>query len=161
AVKIWLSLATLLFLPSAWQASGGHAPEARQKSDSKSQGKIAVWDTGQASSEPLSAATLTAKDGWLTIPTQETAVSLKGDAARANGRILAVVRKGGSAVEVYSEGLGQPVARLRLVLLTPGGEPTARLDRVNLVENSRSGACVELHRQTTEGAAVSAKFRIK
>jgi hypothetical protein len=160
-VKTWSSVAVFLFLLPAWQVGGGHAAEAAQKSDTRPQRMISVWDTGQASAEPLSATTLTAKDGWLAIPTQETAVSFKGDTVLANGRILAVVRKGGSAVEVYSEGLGHPVARLRLLLLTPGGEPATRLARVNLVENTRSGACVEVHCQTAQGAAIATKFRVK
>ena len=117
---------------------------------------IGVWDTGQASAEPLAATNLTAKDGWIAIPAQETAANFKGDVVLANGRILAVVRKDGSAVEVYSEGLGQPALRLGLVLLAPGGEAATRLERVNLVENSKSGACVEVHRQTAQGSAVAA-----
>src|SRR5438132_9211668 len=120
---------------------------------------IGVWDTGQESAEPLSATTLAAKDGWRAIPAQETAASFKGDMVLGNGRILAVVRKGGSAVEVYSEGLGHPVARLRLLLLTPGGEPATRLERVNLVENTKSGACVEVQRQRAQGGALVTQSR--
>ncbi|HEV3262377.1 MAG TPA: hypothetical protein VG013_36335 [Gemmataceae bacterium] len=79
----------------------------------------------------------------------------------SNGRISAVARNHGSAVEVYSEGPGGAVARLRLLLLTAGGEPATRLERVRLVENTRGAVCLAVIGRTPQGAHLAAKFRIK
>src|SRR5437879_2555802 len=69
---------------------------------------ISVWDTAKSSTEPLAAQTVAAKTGWMPIAADETTPTFQGDAALSNGRILAVARKHGLGVELYSLGLGQP-----------------------------------------------------
>jgi hypothetical protein len=91
----------------------------------------------------------------------ESVAAFQGDAVLGNGRIALVVRARGSAVEVYSEGLGRPVARLQLLLLTPSGEPATQIEGVKLVENTRSAACLEVLGKTAQGASLAAKFRLK
>lgn len=112
---------------------------------------LAVWDTGKASIESLSADALEAKSGWQTIATDETAHVFQGDAVVANGRLLAIARKHGVGVEVYSLGTGKPMFRTRL-LLTPG----AAIERIALTENTRVTAGLEVASRSG-----TARFRLK
>ena len=116
---------------------------------------------GPAAAEALAPAALAGKNDWTAIPPGETADSLKGDAVLSNGRIVAVLRKQDSAVEVHAVKPGGAVARLRLRLMTAAGEPAARLERMALVENTRGAACLEATFKTAKGARVTGKFRIK
>ncbi len=112
---------------------------------------LAVWDTGKPATETLSAATIVAKHGWKPIASDETAHVFQGDAAIANGRVLAVARKHAAGVELYSLGAGKPVFRARL-LLTPGAASNA----LALTENSRTSVGLEV--SSKSGAA---RFRLK
>jgi len=103
---------------------------------------IAAWDTGQTSAAPL---TVDARDGWTSLA--EPAPAFKGDAVITNGRLTVVVRKQAPSVEVYAG----PALRSRLTLNAGGA-----LDRVALVETSKTGVCLE----ATYGGA-TAKFRLK
>src|SRR5713226_297105 len=94
------------------------AAEDNQKSSAKAPAAIGVWDTGQASAEPLTPKTLITPDGWTALAAGGKAAAFKGDAVLSNGRIIAVARQRSSVVEVYSVGTEGPVARLRLHLLT-------------------------------------------
>src|SRR5262245_53558275 len=91
---------TLLLL--AWLNLSGTlgAAEPEQKPAPKPQRSMAVWDTGQSSAQPLTQSVLTAKEGWRQVSASEKEDSFKGDAVLTNGRVFAVVRQGGSAVEV-------------------------------------------------------------
>src|SRR5262249_24101209 len=131
------------------------------KSNAKPQAMIRVWDTGVPSLEPLAPAALAAKNGWSPIAMPTTTAAFKGDAVISNDRILAAVRNQGSAVEVYSVGRQGPAAGLRRLLLSPGGELLAQIERVSLVENTRGAACLEVSGKTAQGTALAAKFRIK
>src|SRR5262249_54687162 len=101
------------------------------------------------------------KNSWSAIPPEQTADSFKGDAVLSNGKIVAVLRKQDSTVEVHAVKPDGAVARLRLRLQTAAGEPAARLERVALVENGRGGACLEAAFKTAKGTEVAGKFRIK
>ena len=120
-----------------------------------------VWDTGQVSAEPLASAALAAKTGWTAIPKDTTAVSFKGDAVISNSRMLAVQRKQSSAIELYAFGPAGAVLRSRLVLMAPGGDTAAHLDKAALIENNKGGLCLEASYKTAGGAALAAKYRLK
>jgi len=106
-------------------------------------------------------AALAGKENWTAIPVGDRVDSFKGDAVLDNGRIVAVLRKQDSAVEVHAAKPGGAVSRLRLRLLTAAGEPAARLERMALVENTRGSACLEATFKTMGGTDVSGRFRIK
>src|SRR5439155_9601385 len=99
----------------------------------------AVWDTGKSSTESLDPETIDQKSGWKAIVVDEPTHVFQGDAVIANGRILAVARKHGAGVELYSLGTGKPVFRSRL-LLTPNSAGNA----LALTENSRTTVGLEL-----------------
>ena len=113
-----------------------------QEAGGKPRAGIAVWDTVQPSKDPIPPAALAARAGWTAV-TADSGATFKGDAVLANGRMFAVVRKDG-AVEIYSAVNEQAVARGRMLLLSSGGEPAARLEKVALVENTKTSACVEV-----------------
>jgi len=146
-------LSSLALLEPAW-SRGADA-------DSKSRGGIAVWDTDQPSATALAPAALAGKNNWTALPVEKTAASFKGDAAVSNGRVLLVLRQQGSAVEVYSARADGAVARLNLRPLAADGQPAARIERLALVENTKTAACLEASFKTAKGTAVAAKFRIK
>ncbi len=135
--------------------------ETAQAAPAKTRAGITVCDTGQSSAKALEPEALARRDGWTVISTGKTAESFKGDAVLDNGRITAVLRRADSGVQVYAVKPGGAVARLRLCLMTAGGEPAARLEHMALVENSRSGACLDATFKTATGVSVSGRFRIK
>jgi hypothetical protein len=127
--------------------------------EGKPRAGIAVWDTGQPSKDAISPAALAARAGWTAV-TAEAGAGFKGDTVLSNGRILAVLRKD-AAVEIYSAGNDQPAARGRLILVSSGGEAASRLEKVTLVENTKTSACVEVSCKSAKGTAMAAKFRLK
>ena len=149
----------LLLAPPRPSATCGAEPEPSARV--KPRTGIAVWDTRQPSSHALAPSDLTQMHGWARVPTGKTAATFDGDAVMTNGRILAVLRKRGAAVEMYSQGPDGPIGRAGLLLGVPGGEWASRLDGLKLVENTRGAACLAVTCKTSRGDNVAAKFRIK
>src|SRR5205823_3985000 len=77
--------------------------------------------------------------------------AFQGDAVITNGSLLAVARKQGTGLDLYSLGTGTPVWRSRLLL-----SPAAPLERITLTENSRAGVALEV-----ASKAGTARFRLK
>jgi hypothetical protein len=136
-------------------------PVTAQEAPAKSPAAIAVWDTGQPSAEPLAPKALAAHEGWSALTAGGNDAPFKGDAVMTNGRIIAVVRQRGPAVELYSAGKDGPTARLQLQVRTGSGESADRLDHVSLVENAKGTACLETTYKTSPGEKVAARFRVK
>src|SRR5258706_5938841 len=105
---------------------------------------VVAWDTGSASPDPL---TLPDNSGsWKRV---EAGTSLQGDLVVSNGRLLAVARKWGSGLELYSLGSGKPLYRSRLQLAS------GALEKIELTELGRGAAALDL---TWKNA--SARFRL-
>jgi hypothetical protein len=126
-------------------------PARAQETAEKARGGLAVWDTCTPSADPLTQDALGQKNGWKRLDGNETANAFQGDAAITNGRVLAIARKQGTGVELYSLGTGKPIFRARL-LLAPG----AVVDRIALTENNRGAVAVEI---TSKSG--TARFRLK
>lgn len=150
-----MSLSISFLLPLAWLKSGASASEVRPKAG------IVVWDTGKPSPAALAPAALAGQNDWKAIPPEETAGSFGGDAVLSNGRIVAVFRQQNAAVEVHAVKGGGAVARIRLQLLASTGEPAGRLERLTLVEHTKSSASLEASFLTGKGAPLAARFRLK
>jgi len=148
------------FVPLTWAGSTWSA-DLPQASPAKARSGITVWDTVGPTAAALAPAALEGKNDWTAIPLGETADSLKGDAVLSNGRIVAVLRRQSSAVEVHAIKHGGTASRLRLRLMTAAGEAAARLKHMATVENTRGGACLEATFATAKDAEVTGKFRIK
>ena len=97
---------------------------------------IAAWDTGTSAVEPLAADAIAKKSGWKTL---ESGAAPQGDAVLSNGKILAVARKQGSGLELYSLRSGTPIYRSRL--LPAGAGP---IEKIALPEIGRGAAAMEL-----------------
>jgi hypothetical protein len=128
--------------------------------DSKPRAGMAVWDTGQKAATSLSASALIEKKKWTAL-TADQVGAFKGDAVVSNGRVLAVLRQQDSAIDVHSVQADGAVARVRLHLLADDGEPAVSLERLALVENTKTAACLEAVYRTAKQAQLIARFRIK
>ena len=95
-----------------------------------------IWDAGAVAVDD--AAKVAARSGWTALAKDATP-ALTGDAVLANGRVLAVVRKAGTGVDLYSLGSGAPIFRAKLVP-TPAGA----IDKITVVENGRSTLAVDI-----------------
>src|ERR1043166_2585914 len=114
--------------------------------------QVSVWDTGRAFQGAISAETLAAKTGWTLIGPGREASSFEGDAVVANGKILAVFRKEGAAIEVHS-GSESALLRFRAILQATDGN-AAHLVRLSLTENGKGRVCVEASYQTAHGTGI-------
>jgi hypothetical protein len=122
---------------------------------------IAVWDTTHPSTGPLDLGASEAEKDWAAIAPGKLADTFQGDAVLSNGRIVAVLRKRESVVEVHSATATGMPARLQLRLLAVGGEPAARLEGLALMENTRASACLKATFKTVGGAEIVSSFRLK
>lgn len=122
---------------------------------------LTVWDAAQITEQALLDAVFKEKRSWPAIASGETGVAFKGHPVIINGRVLAVFDKVKGNVDLHAITTGGVASRTRLRLLAPTGTPTVRLDRVSLVENTRTAATVEAIYQTAEGTEISARFRLK
>src|SRR5262249_3460124 len=120
---------------TAWGADDAPAAEAKPRM------VLAVWDTVKPTPAKLTLTDLAGKSEWKALSAGQSADSFEGDAVLSNGRIVAALRKQEAAVELHAVTPDGVVARLRLRLLTAGGEPATHLESAALVENTRTSAC--------------------
>ena len=145
---IFVVTATLLINTSIHEANAdGQSRPAR----------ISVWDTNRASVS----LDWDKRDAWELKLRNRKAISFQGDAVMSNGRLLAVLPKMESVIDVYSIAEDKPIRRVQLRLQTLAGEPAARLEYVALVENTRAAACLKATYQTAKGESITASFRLK
>jgi protein-tyrosine-phosphatase len=122
---------------------------------------IGIWDTKSASSQQLEPEDFEKSDAWQKMSRNQKTDSFQGDAVVTNGHILAVFRKQGNSVDVYSAGTGKPVWRVEVQLQGESGDPAAQLKRIALVEHTRSAARIITLYETAQGNSITAGFRIK
>ncbi len=149
---LWCS--TLLIVAFSESAMSGESTDTPRPS-------FAVWETGAPSADPIAPSELSLKDGWTRLSRGKTPAAFNGDLVMSNGRLAAVIRKHGAGVELYSLGLGEPVFRERLLLMTESGETAQRIDDAKLIKQTRSSASIEIFCRTATGRRASATFRIK
>jgi hypothetical protein len=112
---------------------------------------LTVWDTGTSSAEQLTTDAIEQKSGWAPRAINETTHAFQGDIAITNGRLLAVARKQGTGLELYSLNLGKPIFRASLLTAPKSGN-----ERITLTENSRAAVGLEV---ASKSAVV--RFRLK
>ena len=145
------SAGTAWIVAMAATISVGQGAAFPQASGPRARTALSVWDTGKSVAETLAPEVIEQKSGWKPIAGGETATAFLGDAVISNGRLLAVARKQGTGMELYSLGSGKPVFRGRL-LLSPGAVNV----RIAITENSRNAAGLEV--ASKSGAL---RFRLK
>jgi hypothetical protein len=140
-----------LILAVATTLATGQRVAWAQTNAGRQRAALAVWDTDRSTAEPLAPEVIEQKSGWKAITSNESTAAFQGDAVIANGHLLAVARKQGAGIEVYSLGSGKPVFRVRLSL-TPGSGN----EQVTLAEYSRAAVGLEV---ASKAGAV--RFRLK
>ncbi len=123
--------------------------------------RIAIWDTIVPSSSRLSIDDLAKRDTWQQKTRNQKVPAFQGDVVVGNGRVLMVVRKRGSSVEMYSAMTGRPIWRLALRLQTSNGDLATQLVRAALVTHTRSAVRLEVEYQTAQGDSITATFRLR
>ena len=147
---------------SVWsQASAAEPVQAASPPPARPRATIAVWDTTQASAEPLVLRSQADRKGWSEIALPGTLDAFKGDTVMSNGRIILVARKQSPALAVYAVRPEGAVARLTLRLTDDKGQPTGPLERVSLVEAAKAAACLEVTGKTAGGTSITARVRLK
>jgi hypothetical protein len=133
-------LGVLIVLTAGSRAALGQGAAERSRA------ALSTWDTGTPAGQPLTPEALQQKSGWKRLTAGTTAAAFQGDAVITNGRLLAVARKQGTGVELYSLGMGTPVLRARLALT-----PAAGTEQVILTENGRGALALAV--KSKSGAA--------
>src|ERR1043166_4687136 len=133
--------------------------EAASPVEPASRATLTIWDTGSPSETPLTPANLLKRPGWSPIAPDQKNASFRGDAVVSNGKILAVFRKHGAGIEVYTGG-DPALLRFRAVLQATDGN-AARLVRLALAENGKGRVCLEASCQTAKGTSIAARFSLK
>src|SRR2546422_791204 len=129
----------ILILAVATTLVGGPSSAFAQELAERPRAALAIWDTGTSSAEMLASDAIAQKRGWKQVAGIDTSTVFQGDAAITNGRILAIARKQGTGLDLYSLGSGKPEFRARLLLATGGS-----IERVALSENSRAAVGLEI-----------------
>ena len=119
--------------------------------------RMAVWDTG-IGSRPLDFADT---DQWTRVARGQLLGRFQGDAVLTGGKTVAVLRKSGSGIDVYSVLETGVIKPAQLQLVTADGSPAKKLDCVALVENGRSAARVEATYRAASGETMTVLLRVK
>src|SRR6266849_7837611 len=111
-----LVLASWAFSVATAFAGDGGTSSGDGTTRSSPKAALSVWDTGTSSSEPLATEAVEQKNGWKLIASSEANYAFRGDSVIANSHLLAVGRKQGIGIELYSLTSGKPVYRARLAV---------------------------------------------
>jgi hypothetical protein len=117
-----------------------------------------LFDTGVALSGTLTAAGLSANEGWAAVAEDVTTHSFAGDAVVVNDKLALVVSPKGAGASLYSRG-GQSL-RLRAVLapVSEGGEMT--LAGLRISENSFAAVALECTFMSKAGSTAAVTYRL-
>jgi len=139
--------------------SSGSLPAATPGSASGN--RVAVWDTGRALVAPLAKPALADTSSWTRIVRGRVVDSFAGDAVLTGGPTVAVIRGKTAMIELYSAAVDRLVLRAQLRLLASSDAPADRLEKVRLLENSRSAARIEAIYRTKQDVRVTVQVRVK
>jgi hypothetical protein len=120
---------------------------------------VQIFDTGTATSTPITSEVLSKRDGWTVLPEDKTEHTFKGDAVVSNGKLAVVLRQKGRGAEVYSVGAKGLTSRAELVAASDA--PAVALSSVKITENSPSGAAVDATFKTSTGGSLTLGFELK
>jgi hypothetical protein len=119
---------------------------------------VGLFDTGVASSTPLTGEAVAKQAGWQKLPEDETAHKFKGDAVLANDRLAIVLRPGGPGAEVYGRGTE---GWTRRTVLTPAvANAKVKLAGVAIVENSPDTVTVDAAFQSSDQKTIGLRYEL-
>ena len=139
-------------------AEGEYVPYEKARREEIAAAAVAVFDTGAASSAPLTGEVVTRKAGWTPLPEDAANVHFRGDAVLANDRLALVLRQGAQGAEVY--GLGPKGPTLRAVLVPVGAEAGAKLQSVQIVASDPTQAAVDVAFRSAGGQNLKMRFEL-
>jgi len=122
-----------------------------------------LFDTGVLSAQPLTAAALRAKSGWLQLPEDETEHAFRGDAVLLNDKLAAVLRTKGGGVDLFSiTPAGGYEPRTTLIPLAAGGAaPSAASGlKIKILENNLGAVMLEASLATSDGTRMSLQCQL-
>ena len=146
----WGGLLAVVFLLQNWPLSLAKAEETTA---------VRVFDTRASSRVPLSSDAVCNHRNWTLVPEDTTAHKFKGDLVLLNSKLAVVLRRSSRGAEVYS--LESNGATLRAELVALGGDPSARLFAVKIVENTADTASVDATYQTSKGGRLTLGYELK
>ncbi|NOZ19889.1 MAG: hypothetical protein GXP25_02240 [Planctomycetes bacterium] len=123
--------------------------------------RVRLFDTGGASSEPLSSDAMAKKNGWTEVAEDRTGYAFKGDACMTNNYLALVLRKGAKGAEWYYCLGGQMVKGPTLVPVGAGGDRARAIESFQVVENTPAKALLEVSFATISGRKIVTRYLLK
>ena len=123
--------------------------------------RIEAWDTGKPSESALDTKAFAARSGWKAIDQGTGGATVRGDAVFTNGRVLAVLRKETSELDLYAvtkEGIA------RRATVTPqrkNGIAAGSLEKTVVTDRTRSTVQVKATFRSKKGTRTEVQFRLK
>jgi hypothetical protein len=117
-----------------------------------------LFDTGAALSGTLTAAGLSAREGWTSVAEEVTAHSFAGDAVVVNDKLALVLSPMGVGGSLYSRG-GQAL-KLRATLAPVGDDGEMTLAGLTISENSSAAVALECAFKSKAGRTAAVTYRL-
>jgi hypothetical protein len=123
---------------------------------------VSLFDTGAASTAPLSGQSIAQQVGWAKLPEDQTNHRFQGDAAFLNDRLAVVLRREGPGAEVYARGANGWTQR---AVLAPAVEEAKveeppRLASLAIVENAPGGVTLEASFRSAGGRPLGLRYEL-
>jgi len=120
--------------------------------------RVALFDTGAASSTPLTATALSKRRGWSVVPHEAKARAFKGDAVLVNERLGVVVRRGAAGAEVHAK--AESGWTLRAVLAPLARGESARISSVRVAGNDPNAVSVDVRFAPASGSELALRYEL-
>ena len=117
-----------------------------------------LFDTGVALSGTLTAAGLSAREGWAPVAEEVRTHSFAGDAVVVNDKLALVVSPKGSGGRLYSRGV--QTLRLRAMLAPVGDDGEMTLAGLRISENSFAAVALECAFKSKAGRTAAVTYRL-
>jgi hypothetical protein len=118
--------------------------------------RLAIFDTGASSAEPLKVEALASQQGWTKVAAGDLAYAFKGDAVLTSSKMLLVFRRNAPGAELYGKNAENVKGFGRLVPL--GSGPATALSVVKIKANDKGSAVLEATYKTADGKDATVAF---
>jgi hypothetical protein len=135
---------------------GEFVPYADAAREELAAAAVHLFDTGSSSAAPYSAAQITAKADWNSVPEDVVDHAFRGDTVVANDRLALVLHRGSPRTELWSRSSGGWQRRAELA--PSMGQPAVKTAAVDIVDNSPAEVVVEVRSENAEGAVFGVRY---